>query len=62
MVIEKLRSEEGLGGRLGSTGGRLGSIGADTAPVATQPVAVFQRDADQSVISQRLGGKTGMCV
>jgi len=61
MVIEKLRSEEGLGGRLGSTGGRLGSIGADTAPVATQP-AVFQRDADQSVISQRLGGKTGMCV
>jgi len=62
MVIEKLRSEEGLGGRLGSTGGRLGSINADTAPVATQPAAVFQRDADQSVISQRLGGKTGMCV
>ena len=52
MVIEKLRSEEG---RLGSMGGRLGSLGAG------EPPAVM-RDASESVISAKLGGKTGPTV
>lgn len=52
MVMEKLRSEEG---RLGSMGGRLGSLGAG------EP-SVFARDAAQSVISAKLGGKTGPTV
>ena len=57
MVIEKLRSDETLGGRLGSAGGRLGSAGAAAATVPT-----FSREAGESVISQRLGGKTGPTV
>jgi len=57
MVIEKLRSNEGLGGRLGSAGGRLGSMGASGG--AMQP---FSREAGESIIAQRLGGKTGPTV
>ena len=57
MVIEKLRSDETLGGRLGSAGGRLGSAGAAAVTVPT-----FSREAGESVISQRLGGKTGPTV
>ena len=70
MVIEKLRSEEG--GRLGSLEGRLGSLGGGiaAAPTAVAPlgagarpgVPAFPREAGESVISSRLGGKTGPTV
>jgi len=53
MVIEKLRNEEG---RLGSMGGRLGSLGAAAEPPASS------REAGESVIAGRLGGKTGPTV
>jgi DNA-binding transcriptional MocR family regulator len=54
MVIEKLRTDEG--GRIGSTGGgRLGSIGNASPPISPA-------DAGESVMSKKLGGKTGPTV
>jgi hypothetical protein len=49
MVIEKLRSNEGLGGRLGSMGASGGAMQSF-------------REAGDSIITQRLGGKTGPTV
>ena len=56
MVLEKLRTDDGLSGRLGSIGGAMVSPESVGAP-AQAPLS-----ADDSVISQKLGGRTGPTV
>jgi DNA-binding transcriptional MocR family regulator len=57
MLLEKIRTDEGLSRRLGSAG--ADAPGAGVMPPATSPPAL---SADESVISQKLGGKTGPTV